>query len=413
MINRRTEMKVLHFASSFFPETGGTAIRLKNLLSDDGHIHRLIVPRPTRFVAAEAGRICEANTIVTSHVDLLTRTGLNLPLIGRYYKSFANCRILLEGVDPNGYDLIHGHNPLDFARAGMKYAGQQNLPFLYEAHMLIYDEVASRKRAGVPSSLNRMAKKIARRYELNLINNSSRVIVQTDFLKVRIERIYDTPPEKIVLVPNGVDTERFQPSGSREEIESMRAKHGWDEYTVILYCGFLDHINGVDFLLHTARTVRNEGAKKPKFIFAGDGPFRDLICRAARRDPERFEYLGVIGHSALPLLYQAADIFVIPRPPSLAAESLIPLKLLEVMAMEAVVLVSDMPAMLEVIEDGQSGFVFRGGDTIDFTRKLGFLIRNAERLTRQRKEARRRVASAFSWSRSRDILHRIYQEHGK
>lgn len=405
-------MKIIHFTHTCLSQTLGTSRRLIQLLLDDGNIHYFVSPRFTTGLAINRNWEKHENFFLRK-CRYFHRLGPNLPIISRYLKAVLNSRLMVKMVEENGFNLVFGHNPLDFALAGMRYARQFNLPFIYEAHMLIFDEVAGRKRYGIPLFVNRLAKRIAWHYEAALIKNASRVIVQTQQLKSRVERLYRTEPEKIVLVPNGVDTKQFQPALYRSEGENLREKRGWGQKVIILYSGFLDDINGIDFLLKAVQKIESGVRKKLKFVFSGDGPLRDKISQAAEKEPECFEYLGVIEHKRLPVLYQAADLFVIPRPPSLAAESLIPLKLLEVMAMGKPVLVSNMPAMMALVEDQKSGFIFQGGEKKDFIEKLGLVVHSLDKLENLKKEARRRVILNFNWTRSRKILNRIYQEHAE
>jgi glycosyltransferase involved in cell wall biosynthesis len=123
-----------------------------------------------------------------------------------------------------------------------------------------------------------------------------------------------------------------------------------------------------------------------------------------------FEFLGEVDFNSMPALYSAGDIFVIPRPEGGTGESFIPLKLLEAMAMEKLVLVSNMRAMLEIMEDKKNGLVFQKGDKADFLRKLNFSINNADKLSGLKQAARRRVINSYNWARSREILARLYRE---
>jgi glycosyltransferase involved in cell wall biosynthesis len=86
------------------------------------------------------------------------------------------------------------------------------------------------------------------------------------------------------------------------------------------------------------------------------------------------------------------------------------MKLLEAMAMEKVVLVSDVAAMTEVVRHRGNGLVFRKGDRPAFLDVLELITVEWDRLSELGRRARQDVIATYSWRTSREKLQRVYDE---
>jgi glycosyltransferase involved in cell wall biosynthesis len=75
-----------------------------------------------------------------------------------------------------------------------------------------------------------------------------------------------------------------------------------------------------------------------------------------------------------------------------------PLKPLEAMAMEKLVLASDVGGHRELIGDGTNGFLFQAGDQGDLAKKMVYIATNAEQLDGIRSAARLSVVTQRNWN---------------
>jgi glycosyltransferase involved in cell wall biosynthesis len=141
----------------------------------------------------------------------------------------------------------------------------------------------------------------------------------------------------------------------------------------------------------------------------GRGPLQSRVEQAARANRDLIEYAGLVDHDQMPAYYAACDVFVIPRPPLAPGEAFVPMKLLEAMAMEKLLLVSDVAAMAEIVTDGQNGLVFRKGSTADFTHKLEAIAAPDARCPELGRRARQDVLDQYTWQASRQQLQSIYR----
>lgn len=401
-------MKILHFSPSSPGDDLGTGRRLEQLLLNDGHEHFFLAPAAGGRAPDRAWRSRE--NLSWKRCRYIFRLPPEIPVVTRYLKVALNRRLLLRAAPPaKGFDLVAAHTPLDFALPALNYARRNRLPLVYEIHTLYYDGVADRRRRGVPGVLNRLAKRLSWLGERTLVRGADAVILQTRALKDRVVSLYRVPGEKVRVVPNGIDPGLFRPL-SRDRREQCRREFGWEGKTVILYSGYLDWVNGVDFLLREAAALPAARKRFCRLVIAGGGPLAGSVRRAAAAEPGFIEYPGRIDHRRMPELYGAADLFVIPRPDTPAADSLVPIKLLEAMAMGKAVLASDLAAFREVIEPGVNGALFRREDGEDFRVRLLELLADPENPVRMGTRARRTVTTRYSWGRSREILAGVFRQ---
>ena len=102
---------------------------------------------------------------------------------------------------------------------------------------------------------------------------------------------------------------------------------------------------------------------------------------------------GPVPHERVPEYYKLIDVFVVSRPDTRVTRLVTPLKPFEAMVMERAVICSDLPALAEIIDDGNTGRLYPAGD-LD---KLAITIRD---LAEDKSERQRLGNSAKNWVES-------------
>lgn len=120
----------------------------------------------------------------------------------------------------------------------------------------------------------------------------------------------------------------------------------------------------------------------------GDGPLRGAIDETCRQKQisERFRLVGWVYYNRMPGYINLADIVVMPS----EAEGLSRVYL-ETQACARLLLASDIPPAREVVEDGETGFLFRKGDINDLTAKTLLAAAEPELRAEIGRKARERV----------------------
>lgn len=129
------------------------------------------------------------------------------------------------------------------------------------------------------------------------------------FLLLWGKRMGFTGEEKVI--PNGVDTERFTQTFSKEEIQEMKNTLNKKEGDVfVVTTSRLVHKNAVDDVINALTHL----PENVYFLIYGIGPDEDKLKELARTRGLglRARFMGQIGHKEMPLMLSSCDIFIRP-----------------------------------------------------------------------------------------------------
>src|SRR5262249_44895561 len=130
-----------------------------------------------------------------------------------------------------------------------------------------------------------VAARTARSFKRVMYAKARRIVINSPgFLPFL--RGYGVPPEKIQVIPNGVDVTTFDPNSRGEE---TRRSWGAEHRFVVLYAGAIGPANGLEVVLECASVLRGTPAL---FVLVGDGKARsELIASAARRNLDNVRFV--------------------------------------------------------------------------------------------------------------------------
>ncbi|WP_319591766.1 glycosyltransferase family 4 protein [uncultured Draconibacterium sp.] len=113
--------------------------------------------------------------------------------------------------------------------------------------------------------------------------------------------------KKIKCIYNGIDPEKF----SKFSNVNIKSKYGLPKHEkLILYSGRIDNIKGLNYLCQAIQSLVND-IPDIRLVIAGDGDYNSLI-KSTRNFSAHISFLGFIPFEDLVVLYQEADIGVIP-----------------------------------------------------------------------------------------------------
>jgi D-inositol-3-phosphate glycosyltransferase len=184
------------------------------------------------------------------------------------------------------------------------------------------------------------------------VQDCQRVIVATARERQELIRRYDAAPDKVGVVPCGVNLELFRPVDKAE----ARRKLGLTDEKVLLFVGRLDPLKGIDLLLKSVPLLPNrEGLRL--VIIGGDEHSQSEVEKlrglaATLGIAASVTFQGLVKHNLLPEFYSAADVCVVPS----YYESF-SLVALESLACGTPVVASDVGDLKNIIRQGETGFV--------------------------------------------------------
>ncbi len=161
---------------------------------------------------------------------------------------------------------------------------------------------------------------------------------------------WGAPPERVVVLPDGVDLAAF--AGLPDRLEARR-RLGLDaERPIALYAGHLYPWKGADTLIEAARRLR--GAD----VVVVGGTEEDRRRLSAKAGPN-VRFVGHLPPAEVPPWLAAADCLVLPNSAreAISRRYTSPLKLFEYLAAARPIVASDLPSLREVLADGRSALL--------------------------------------------------------
>lgn len=216
-------------------------------------------------------------------------------------------------------------------------------------------------------------------------------------------------PDRVTLLPNGVDADFFSPKPADPDIRERHA-HGAD--FVFGYVSNLDHRRENQELLVEATSILLKRGRKVVCLIVGDGTRRAELEQIARDSGvgAAVVFTGRIPHDQVRDYYAVLDAFVVPRRDERASATVTPLKPYEALAMERPLVVADLPALAEIADPDRRGLAFRPGDAGHLADQLERLMDDPALARRLGVDGRRWVATERSWASNGERLREVYAE---
>lgn len=215
--------------------------------------------------------------------------------------------------------------------------------------------------------------------------------ISRDELKARLQ----VPENKIAVIPHGNYLHALRPM---PPVEVARVRLGITPHAkVLLFFGQIKEVKGLDILLSAMPSVLQHHPDAVLLI-AGKpwktdfGEYQAKIDELGIHD-ECFAHIRYIPDEDVPLYYGAADLVVLPYRRIYQSGVV-----LMAMSYGKAVLVSDIPGMLEVVQDQETGFVFRSGDVDDLMQRICAIFANQSIMVNVAKRGQRLMEVKYEWS---------------
>jgi glycosyltransferase involved in cell wall biosynthesis len=241
---------------------------------------------------------------------------------------------------------------------------------------------------------------VLERLERAIYAASSAVTVVTEGKRERlIEK--GVAPEKVHVIPNGVDLRRFEAEESLSDT-AWRALGLEPARFTLLYGGIMNPPQGLDVLLDaTARLRAAEPALGARFQLAlvGAGSERGRLAERVRSEGlgDAVRFVAEQPRDAIPALLRRADAIAVTLRPRKDAHT-VPSKLYEAMASGRPVLVSADGAPAEILREAKAGLATPASDAAALAESIAVLLRDPAQ-ARAFGDAGRGYAAAFDRGR--------------
>jgi len=306
-------------------------------------------------------------------------------------------RRILEAENPA---VVHLRSTYVSALPGLIAAHSLGIPAVYEVSGMWELVYASKDSARMES---RRARTIV--LENAVLRNADQVTALTEAMRnIILERTaIPTPP---TILPNAVDARRFTP---RPKNNAVLAEIGWSsEVPVIGYAGSFVDYEGLDLLIDALAILRQREIDF-RALLIGDGAVHTAVVSQAQQRglTDRVQFTGRVPHNEVDRLYDVIDICAYPRRLTTATAAVSPLKPFEAMALRKSVLLSDVPALVEIAGDQERALVFPHDNSSALADALEKAIRYPNESEHRKDKARLWVETERSWSSVVDIFTQV------
>lgn len=195
------------------------------------------------------------------------------------------------------FDLIHAHTvyPDGFAAAMLGRALQRpTVITLHGGDVTLY-----------------LKRGLVRKMGLWALSRTHRIISVSRALRTDIVSGHGADPDRIAVIPNGVDVTRFAPMPQGEARERLALE---DERSRILYVGGIERSKGIDYLFKAAGEMRRSTQYPVEVVLIGEGKYEEPAKVLAEElgITDAVAFVGKRPNTEIPLWINACDLLVLP-----------------------------------------------------------------------------------------------------
>jgi PEP-CTERM/exosortase A-associated glycosyltransferase len=324
------------------------------------------------------------------------------PGLGELMQIGATARRIGEVIEEVRPDILHAHSPVLNGLAAARAARRYNLPFVYEIRAFWEDAAAAHGTCREGDLRYWMTQSM----ETHVVKRADAVAVICDGLKSDLVG-RGVNPEKITIIPNGVDLEAF--AGPTPRDEALCAALRLQGKSVLGFIGSFYPYEGLAVLLKSLPLIIDR-MPETRLLLVGGGPQEDELKALAHSlgISDKVIFTGRVPHNDVQRYYSVVDLFVYPRSAMRLTELVTPLKPLEAMAQHQMVAASDVGGHRELIEDGVTGTLFKPDDPEALADAVVKLFADRTGWPERLETARRFVERERNWEKSVANYERVY-----
>lgn len=402
-------LKVLHVLYQSEPNISGSSTRSKDIVQSQkrGGLNPVIITSPfqqgllTNFGEEVIEDIIYHRTYSGMENEVVSETGSNFSTRVRKLIRNLNFYSEIKKVTlKHKPHIIHAHAMFFCAIPSILIGRKLKIPVIYEVRSL-WEE---RKKDSQPKNKLVFAEyKILRALETFCMRKSDKVIAINSNLLEEISG-RGIRKEKIACIQNAVDLNFI-----RKQKEQLPANPNQTDKLRFGYIGSISPIEGLDLLIECFKTTPS--LQNHELLIYGGGKESEIEkLKIFAKSCSNIKIMGSLTRNQIYKAYKEIDVVVNPRVKSKITDSVTPLKPLEAMAFEKIVIASNVGGMKELIKHNHTGYLFEAGNVQELKRTLIKIIAlNALEKQTILKNALEYIREERSWMSNAERYSIIYQ----
>ncbi len=264
----------------------------------------------------------------------------------------AVVRLLTDFIPQNG-KVIFQINYLDDLPVANKLKEKYKYPVISIVHFAQWQQLfeGNRKKLSglnIDQPSNNIEFTLSKEKEFYHVPDH--IVSVTHYMKDFLINDYGIIPEKITVIPNGLDYSKYE-TISKDERDSLKQKLGFgNDETIVLFSGRIDPCKGIFYLLDAFEEACKQNYNL-KLVLLGQGNIQDCQKRL-QSSFGKVIYTGFLPKELVTSIYQVADIGIVP-----SIYDHCPYTVLEMMANKIPLIASRINGLDEILDDNQCQFV--------------------------------------------------------
>ena len=281
-----------------------------------------------------------------------------------------------EIINKNGkFDVIHAHDWL-VAYSAKSIKESYNIPLISTIHAT---------ESGRNSGIHDETQRYINDSEWMLTYESSEVIVNSNYMKNEVQRLFGLPYDKINVIPNGVNLQLF----SNVNVDyDFRRQYAMDNEKIILYVGRLVYEKGIQNLIAAMPKILDRLREQVKYLGIDNKVY----------------FAGYCDSKKMQKMYKCADVAVFPstyEPFGIVA--------IESMLSGTPTIVSDVGGLNEIVEHGVTGMKSYAGNANSIADSVLALLFDPKLCANISQNAIKKVKENYNWAKITDNTYYVYQ----
>ena len=298
-----------------------------------------------------------------------------------------------ELISKEKFDVIHAHDWLvSYAAKTLKHAF--NIPVVATIHAT---------ESGRNSGIHDETQRYINDSEWMLTYEATEVIVNSNYMKSEIQRLFGLPFEKINVIPNGINLNNF--TGIERDYD-FRRQYAMDNEKIILYVGRLVYEKEIQNLIGAMPKILNN-YNDSKLVICGKGGMIDALRQEVHNlgIDNKVYFAGYCDSKKVQKMYKCADVAVFPstyEPFGIVA--------LEAMLAGVPTVVSDVGGLNEIVEHGVTGMKSYAGNSNSIADSILALLFDQKLCDTVSRNAVKKVKELYNWNKIAQDTHYVYEQ---
>lgn len=385
-------MKILMLSWEYPPRVVGGIARvvyeLSKKLSYEGHDVSVITYREgnSPYYEVEDSGV-KVYRVDNTNINSLDFTSWVLQL------NFSMIECANKLIQKEKFDVIHAHDWLT-AFTGKTLKQSFNIPLIATIHATEY---------GRNGGIHTKEQKYINDIEWMLTYEAQKIIVNSNFMKSESSRIFNADLDKIDVIPNGIDLDKFD--NFTKDLD-FRRRYAKDNEKIILTMGRMVNEKGIQHLICAMPKILNE-YNDAKLVVAGKGPMLEELKDIAYRIgiAHKVYFTGYLSGDDVQKMYKNVDVAVFPstyEPFGIVA--------LESMLAGIPTVVSDVGGLDEIVKHGLTGLKSYAGNSNSIADSVLAILKDNNLAKKLSKNGQNEVLNNYSWEQIAEDTVKTYKE---